>query len=125
MTIAFIHSRISLKNHIRFQTKMGKFYTVYRLDRRKTIPLGATHACKAYIREYPLGLFPKIGPLDHFQDRALGDTIQNIMILLCLYQRQFFVLSAIYLLLHLRSRRAHDADFNFSFYFSISFFAKR
>ena len=125
MTIAFIHSRRSSENHTRFHTKMGKFCTVFRLNRPKTIPFGATHACMAYIREYPLGLFPKIRPWDYFQDRALGDTIQNIMILLCLYQRQFFVLSAIYLLLHLRSRRAHDADFNFSFYFSISFFAKR
>ena len=61
MTIAFIHSRSFLENHTRFQTKMGKF---------SSMPFGATHACIAYIREYPLGLFPKIRPWDYFQDGA-------------------------------------------------------
>ena len=74
----FIHSRNSLKNYIRFQTKvtkMGKEYTRFQTKMRKvytrsdqngqsvypfsdqngakTLPDGAAHTYIAYIRDYP------------------------------------------------------------------------
>ena len=49
----FIHSRNSLKNYIRFQTKMGKVYTRSDQNGAKTLPDGAAHTYIAYIRDYP------------------------------------------------------------------------
>ena len=52
----FIHSRSSLKNHTRFQTKIGKVYTRFSdQNSAKTLSDGAAHTYIAYIREYPPG----------------------------------------------------------------------
>ena len=52
----FIHSRSSLKNHTRFQTKIGKVYTRFQTTTvQKTLPDGAAHTYIAYVREYPPG----------------------------------------------------------------------
>ena len=45
----FVHSRISLENHTRFQTKMGKVYTRLQTKTAEK-PFGAAHR---YIGEYP------------------------------------------------------------------------
>ena len=56
---SFIHSRSSLVNHTRFQTKIGKVYTqegVYPFSdpkSPKSLPVGAANTCMAYTREYP------------------------------------------------------------------------
>ena len=47
----FIHSRSSLENHTRFQTKMGKVYTRLQTKTAEK-PFGAAHR---YIGEYPPG----------------------------------------------------------------------
>ena len=39
----FIHSRSSLENYIRFQTKMGKMFTRFRFLDQNGIPSGAAH----------------------------------------------------------------------------------
>ena len=46
----FIHSRSSLENHTRFQTKMGKVYiTRFQTQKGpKTIPFGAVHTYRIY-----------------------------------------------------------------------------
>ena len=50
----FLHSRGSLENSTRFQTKMDKVYTCfYTKTAQKTLPDGAAHTYMAYIREYP------------------------------------------------------------------------
>ena len=50
----FIHSRSSLENPTRFQTKMGKVYTVFRPKRRKNpTRWGGT---------YPYGLYKGVTP---------------------------------------------------------------
>ena len=50
----FIQQRSSLKNHTRFQTKMGKVvYPFSDQTRAKTLPDGAAHSYIAYKREYP------------------------------------------------------------------------
>ena len=47
----FIQSRSSLKNHTRFQTKMGKVYTRFQTKKaQKPYPM---HTYIAYITEYP------------------------------------------------------------------------
>ena len=44
MINTFIHSRSSLKNHTRFQTKMDKVYTCFQTKNgAKTQPMGAAH----------------------------------------------------------------------------------
>ena len=44
----FIHSRSSLENHTRFQTKMGKVYTRFQTKTaQKTLPDGAAHTYMA------------------------------------------------------------------------------
>ena len=50
MVNTFIHSRSSLENHTRFQTKMGKVYiTHFQTQKgRKTIPFGAVHTYRIY-----------------------------------------------------------------------------
>ena len=50
----FIRSRSSLKNHTRFQTKMGNLSVYPFLNQRgpKIITFGAAHTYMAYIREY-------------------------------------------------------------------------
>ena len=49
----FIHSRSSLENHIRFQTKMGKVYTHFQTKTvQKPYPLGRDIPYMAYTREY-------------------------------------------------------------------------
>ena len=54
-----IHSRSSLKNHTRFQTKMDKVYTHFQTKMaQKTLPFGAAHTYTAYVREY----FPTSAP---------------------------------------------------------------
>ena len=50
----FIHSRNSLENHTRFQTKMSKVYTRFQIKTEKTLPDGEAHTYMAYIREYSL-----------------------------------------------------------------------
>ena len=47
----FVHSRSSLENHTRFQTKMGKVYTRLQTKTAEK-PFGAAHR---YIGEYPPG----------------------------------------------------------------------
>ena len=47
----FIHSRSSLKNHTRLQTKMDKVYT--RFQTKKAQKPGAAHTYMTSIREYP------------------------------------------------------------------------
>ena len=50
----FIHSRSSLKNQTRFQTKVGKVvYPFSDQNRANTLPDGAAHTYIAYKREYP------------------------------------------------------------------------
>ena len=50
----FIQPRSSLKNHTRFQTKMGKVvYPFSDQNRAKTLPDGAADSYIAYEREYP------------------------------------------------------------------------
>ena len=45
----FVHSRSSLKNHTRFQTKMGKVYTCFQTKRRKNpTPCGGTYLYSLY-----------------------------------------------------------------------------
>ena len=53
----FIHSRSSLENHTRFETKMGKVYDYPFSDQNgaKTLPDGAAHSYIAYTREFPSG----------------------------------------------------------------------
>ena len=56
-TSIHVRSRSSLKNHTRFQTKMGKVFS----DQKgpKTLPLGQLiHTYIAYIREYPAPPLP-------------------------------------------------------------------
>ena len=54
-----IHSRSSLKNHTRFQTKMDKVYTHFQTKMaQKSLPFGAAHTYTAYVREY----FPTSAP---------------------------------------------------------------
>ena len=49
----FIHSRSSLENHTRFQTKMGKVDTCFQTKTvQKPLPDGAAHTYIAYLREY-------------------------------------------------------------------------
>ena len=49
----FIHSRSSVENHTRFQTRMGKVYSRFQTEKvQKPYPLRAAHTCMAYIREY-------------------------------------------------------------------------
>ena len=49
----FIHSRSSLENHTRFQTKMGKVYTRFQTKTaQKPYPMGQ-HIPVAYMGEYP------------------------------------------------------------------------
>ena len=46
------HSRASLENHTRLQTKMGKVYNRFQTKTaQKTLPFGAAHTYMAYIRE--------------------------------------------------------------------------
>ena len=47
MINTFIHSRSSLKNYTRFQTKMGKVYTSFQ-TKTKTLPDGAEHTYIAH-----------------------------------------------------------------------------
>ena len=57
----FIHSRSSLGNPTRFQTKMAKVYTRFQTKMaQKPYPIGGggAHTYIAYIREYPPGLNP-------------------------------------------------------------------
>ena len=55
MIRTFVHSRSSLENHIRFQTKMGKVYTRFQTKKaQKPYPMGSTYLY-SYIREYPPG----------------------------------------------------------------------
>ena len=57
----FVHSRSSLKNHTRFQTKMGKVYTRFQTKRRKNPTLcGATYLYSLYkgIPPPPPGTIP-------------------------------------------------------------------
>ena len=50
----FIHSRSSLENHTRFQTKIGKVFTRFQTKTAQNhYPMGAAHTYMAYIREYP------------------------------------------------------------------------
>ena len=50
----FIHSRSSLENHTRFQTKMGNVFARFSdQNGAKTLPFGAAHTVMACIREYP------------------------------------------------------------------------
>ena len=51
MINTFIHSRSSLKNHTRSQTKMGNLFSDQ--NDAKTLPDSAAHTYIAYIREYP------------------------------------------------------------------------
>ena len=53
MINTFIHSRSSLKNHTRFQTKMDKVYTCFQTKNgAKRNPWGRHTAYIGYIREY-------------------------------------------------------------------------
>ena len=50
----FIHCRISLEKHTRFQTKMGKMYTRFQTKTaQKTLLFGAAHTYMAFLREAP------------------------------------------------------------------------
>ena len=51
----FIHSRSSLVNHTRFQTKIGnrRCIPVFTPKRPKTLPVGAANTYMAYRKEYP------------------------------------------------------------------------
>ena len=51
----FIHSRSSLENHTRFQTKMGKVYTRLPADQNgsKTLPSGAAYTYLAILGNTP------------------------------------------------------------------------
>ena len=51
----FIHSRNSLENHTRFQTKMGKVFTPFQTKKDKSLPHGAAHIIVAFVGEYPPG----------------------------------------------------------------------
>ena len=52
----FLHSRSSLENHTRFQTKPGRFQT-QKANWTKTLPIEVAHTYMASLREYPpLGL---------------------------------------------------------------------
>ena len=55
MINTFIHSRSSLRNQTRFQTKMGKvsLYPFSDQNGAKTLADGVAHTYGAYIREYP------------------------------------------------------------------------
>ena len=57
MINTFIHSRSSLENHIRFQTKIAKVY-IYTLDQEatETVPFRAAYTYMVYTREYRPGL---------------------------------------------------------------------
>ena len=70
----FIHSRSSLENHTRFQTKMGKVYTRFQTNTaQKPHPItidGAAHTCIAYIREYHPGIF-----LDTTSERGVNESV--------------------------------------------------
>ena len=73
----FIHSRSSLKNHTRFQTKMGKVYTCFQTKKApKTPPCGAAHTYMAYIRKYPPPPGLSIKPTD-FKFRE--DTFKSVL----------------------------------------------
>ena len=50
MVNTFIHSRSSLENHTRFQTKMGKVYITHFQTQKgpKTIPFVAVHTYRIY-----------------------------------------------------------------------------
>ena len=49
-------SRSSLKNHPRFQTKMGKVDTRFQTETtQKPNPQGGTYVFMPYLKEYPLG----------------------------------------------------------------------
>ena len=52
MINTFIHSRSSLENHTKFQTKMASLYPFSDQNGENTIPFGAVHTYMAYIREY-------------------------------------------------------------------------
>ena len=54
----FIQSRSSLKNHTRFQTKMGKVYTRFQTKRSKPYPMGRDIPYIAFIGEYPPSYMP-------------------------------------------------------------------
>ena len=55
----FVHSRSSLKNHTRFQTKMGKVYTCIQTKRRKNPTLcGGTYLYSLYKGISPPGTIP-------------------------------------------------------------------
>ena len=50
----FIHFRISLEKHTRFQSKMGKMYTHFQTKTaQKPLLFGAAHAYMAFLRERP------------------------------------------------------------------------
>ena len=51
----FIHSRSSLKNHTRFQTKMGKMYTRFQTKTAQKLTRWAALTYKTFIREYLRG----------------------------------------------------------------------
>ena len=66
----FIHSRSSLENHTRFQSKMGQsVYPFSDQNGAKTLPDGAAHTYIAYIREYPPPPAPS-GGLGYFSDES-------------------------------------------------------
>ena len=60
MINTFTHSRSSLENHIRFQTKIAKVYIytlVFRPRATKTVPFWATYTYMVYIKKYRRGLY--------------------------------------------------------------------
>ena len=62
MINTFIHSRSSLENHIRFQTKMGKVYTRFQTKtaQKPYPPDGAANTDTAYLWEYPRVIFTSL-----------------------------------------------------------------
>ena len=57
MTNTLIDFHSSLENHTRFQTKLGKIYTLFQAETAQLniLPFGAAHTYVAYMRKYPLG----------------------------------------------------------------------
>ena len=79
----FIHYHSSLENHTRFQTKLGKVYTLLSGQKGpKSPPVGAAHTYMAYIREYPLGVKGSSRILIEKEGWSLEE--MNLGIVLCL-----------------------------------------
>ena len=98
----FIHSRSSLENHTRSQTKMGKICTCFQIKRRKTLPEaggGGAHTYKyiAYKREFPLPGLTRFNGKRQELDTHMFNLLQRHLLFLQIFLSNFIYTPVLYI----------------------------